>query len=248
MALNDWLSSPWIIGVLVSIVLVGGLFFYVQHKLAQQDHKLSTMVGLVSSVAGEMEFWKQQQRASGAGGSPPPHVRQMSIFQPSLIPVSEDEREDDDEEEDDDDEDFDDDEDDDDDDGGDNEESSDDDDFEPENLEPHVQVWTVHLGNPIPIEHDIEELKSNLSDDDDSEDDKTVVTKSAEEGAEAATEEERKEEAKDDLRTINITSLDFPVDYKKMSLPKLRSLAGEKGVADASKMKKQELLKHLGVE
>jgi len=55
-----------------------------------------------------------------------------------------------------------------------------------------------------------------------------------------------------DLKTISI-NLEDPhpdsLDYKKLSLPKLRSIVSEKGLAsDASKLKKNELLKLLGAE
>ena len=56
-----------------------------------------------------------------------------------------------------------------------------------------------------------------------------------------------------DLKSINITleetKTDKSVDYKKMALPKLRSVVSEKGLSsDSSKLKKNELLKLLGVE
>ena len=56
-----------------------------------------------------------------------------------------------------------------------------------------------------------------------------------------------------DFKTININLEDSnnnePLDYKKLSLPKLRSIVSEKGLsADSSKLKKQDLLKLLGVE
>ena len=55
-----------------------------------------------------------------------------------------------------------------------------------------------------------------------------------------------------DLKTINI-NLEEPnteiVDYKKLSLTKLRSIVVEKALSqDSSKLKKNELLKLLGVE
>jgi len=56
-----------------------------------------------------------------------------------------------------------------------------------------------------------------------------------------------------DLKTINIsleepTLLD-PVDYKKLPLPKLRTIVAERGLAeDAAKMKKNELLKLLSID
>jgi hypothetical protein len=55
-----------------------------------------------------------------------------------------------------------------------------------------------------------------------------------------------------DLKTISITDLEDTnkkTDYKKMSITKLREIAVEKGiVSDASKLKKNDLLKLLGDE
>jgi len=54
-----------------------------------------------------------------------------------------------------------------------------------------------------------------------------------------------------DLGEDNHHSEEFNIDYKKLQLPKLRSIAVEKGLAsntDASKLKKPELLKLLGSE
>jgi hypothetical protein len=55
-----------------------------------------------------------------------------------------------------------------------------------------------------------------------------------------------------DLKTININLDEIhadSVDYKKLPLPKLRSIVTDKGLADdASKLKKQELLKLLEAE
>jgi hypothetical protein len=56
-----------------------------------------------------------------------------------------------------------------------------------------------------------------------------------------------------DLKSINITleetKSEQSIDYKKMALPKLRSVISEKGLSkDSSKLKKNELLKLLGVE
>lgn len=56
-----------------------------------------------------------------------------------------------------------------------------------------------------------------------------------------------------DLKTINISleepTLIEPVDYKKLPLPKLRTIVAERGLTDdAAKMKKNELLKLLSVD
>jgi hypothetical protein len=53
------------------------------------------------------------------------------------------------------------------------------------------------------------------------------------------------------LKTININLEEHAesIDYKKVTLAKLRSIVAEKGLTnDASKLKKNELLKLLGVE
>ena len=55
-----------------------------------------------------------------------------------------------------------------------------------------------------------------------------------------------------DFKTININLEDSTtenIDYKKLSIPKLRSIVAEKKLlTDTSKLKKPELLKLLGVE
>ena len=56
-----------------------------------------------------------------------------------------------------------------------------------------------------------------------------------------------------DLKTINISleepTLLEPVDYKKLPLPKLRTIVAERGLTDdAAKMKKNELLKLLSID
>ena len=66
--------------------------------------------------------------------------------------------------------------------------------------------------------------------------------------------EETKFTSTSDFKTISINlgdDLAETIDYKKLQLPKLRSIAVEKGLAsnsDASKLKKQDLLKLLGAE
>jgi hypothetical protein len=66
--------------------------------------------------------------------------------------------------------------------------------------------------------------------------------------------EEPKFASTTDLKTISINlgdDLEETIDYKKLQLPKLRSIVVEKGLAansDVSKLKKPELLKLLGAE
>jgi hypothetical protein len=67
-----------------------------------------------------------------------------------------------------------------------------------------------------------------------------------------------KEEKNDNIKSMDFKSINItleetkpeqPLDYRKMAIPKLRSIVAEKGLSsDSSKLKKNELLKLLGVE
>ena len=64
-------------------------------------------------------------------------------------------------------------------------------------------------------------------------------------------EENKDDLAESELKTININLEEHTdsLDYKKLPLPKLRSIVSEKGLStDSNKLKKNELLKLLGVE
>jgi len=61
----------------------------------------------------------------------------------------------------------------------------------------------------------------------------------------------------DNIKSMNLKSIHInleetkseSMDYRKLALPKLRSVVTEKGLtSDASKLKKNELLKLLGIE
>jgi len=94
---------------------------------------------------------------------------------------------------------------------------------------------------------DLEVLEDNLSD-----------TQSVELNGELLSAEEKNDGnlLTSDFKTININLEDSnnesnneSIDYKKLSLTKLRSIVSEKGLSlDSSKLKKQDLLKLLGVE
>jgi cobalamin biosynthesis protein CobT len=89
----------------------------------------------------------------------------------------------------------------------------------------------------------LEVLEDNLSD-----------TQSVDLNGELLSAEEKNDEnlLTSDLKSININleeSNNETIDYKKLSLTKLRSIVSEKGLStDSSKLKKQDLLKLLGVE
>ena len=99
---------------------------------------------------------------------------------------------------------------------------------------------------------DLEELDDNLSDNHSENGDFIKFEEKLDDINEEETVNEILNISSSELKTINI-NLEEPhsdtIDYKKLALPKLRSIVSEKGLStDTSKMKKNELFKLLGVE
>jgi hypothetical protein len=270
--LTPILSIPFLLSLGISLILIGfvGVFFY--QKITEQNHKISSMVDLISTMAEEMNYIRSRVQSGGAVTPLPSTTtaQQIPFFNsqenPNLIHVSDDEgeSEEDDESEDEDD----DDEDDDDEDDDDDEEDSDDED-EQENV--RVINISDSLLHSIEESGDVEEIPSEDNDDmddssddeDDLDDDKSSVSSEVEHKEVEViklnkTMEEPQEFEPESLLDIDATLLKsihmtFPtdenIDYKKLSLNKLRQIVSGKNLSsDSSKLKKQDLLKLLGVE
>jgi len=100
---------------------------------------------------------------------------------------------------------------------------------------------------------DIKVVKLNISDDEEDED----VYDKLDDIDEAEDIELRENDLEEQIPDISddyieqVLDLKYEIDFKKLQLPKLRSIVVEKGLAnntDVSKLKKNELLKLLGVE
>jgi hypothetical protein len=276
--------------------------------MSQQDHKISSMVSLISSLAEE-----SQQNNNTHGGFIPslPPVAPAPASAPAsssnnflsnhLIHVSDDEEEDSDSESESES------------DSSDSEsdgsesdgsESSDSDDEKSVNdvktitilsedlaKEDNTNTIIFEVGDVDEVGGDIDDI-DNLDNLDDNEDDNSlfemdelqfeapdsVVSVVNAEKGEINVEEHAAEDIKsiyldqpsvDEItdfsifKTINISSLDESVnnvennnnskifetsDYKKMSITRLREIISKQGVSDASKLKKSDILKMLGVE
>jgi len=242
MALTDVFTSPFFISFVITL-LVGFLGVYITQKLYQQNHKITTMFEIVSTLAGEVQTLRSQLmfgsmgNVGGAGGlihQPQPQVVLSEEQNIKLISVSDDEdgeegedEDQEDSEEEEDDENSDDAEEDLGEDSDDDQEDSEEDDEEDgtkesigeiEELEEELHVKKINL-------EDIEEL--HIEEDESPDFDNIIKSISVE-----------------DTIDLGLKSFDVEFDYKKASLGKLKSLAMEKGlVKDASKMKKQDLLK-----
>jgi len=309
MSLSDIFSIPFLICLSICILLIGCSSIYFYQKISQQDHKISSMVSLISSLAEE-----SQQNNNAHGGfisSPPQVIPSPAIVHPHvsssfhsnhLIHVSDDENDDsesesesessDSESETD---------------AG-SEESSDSDDEKSVNDTKTITIFSEDLAKEdttttlfeLDEVDELDEENENENDDDDkslfemdelhfevSKDDNhdvndttivvndTVVSEEVSEQVNDVAVEDIKsihldQPSVDEItdfsifKTINISSLDESVnnggetnntskifettDYKKMSITKLREIVSKQGVSDASKLKKSDIFKMLGVE
>ena len=268
-----------ILGVLVLISAL--LVVYFESKMREQNHKMASMLNLITNVVDEMNAIKihlnRQPISSGGSQLQSSNLERndIHIVKTDLITVSDDSASESDNESE-----------------NSNEESSDsesDNGYE-SNSEDIQDIQDIdNIREVIDIsknnEHnDIKILKLNLSlsniDEDENENEDKDVNEidlnelddlddlddgsSSDSTSVASNEEpvEIQEENDNDvldisklnLKTINISNLEetknqYYVDYKKFTLSKLRSIVVEKElVADSSKLKKNELLKLLGVE
>jgi hypothetical protein len=243
------------LGILVLVVAL--LVVYFESKMRDQNHKIASMLSLVSTLAEDMNGVKMglnQLAATRMGGSFPQKFEQP--LENSRVPYKQESKlievsdgEDDDDEEDDDDIDIDEEI-----DTDEEDEEEDDDDDDEESNHDVVKVLKMNINNDDEFESLSED--NNLELDDELSEVQSLSSKSSklsdklEETIHGKTLQEPLNIS--DLKTISI-NLEEPhqdsLDYKKLSLPKLRSIVSEKGLAsDASKLKKNELLKLLGSE
>ena len=276
MAISDIFSTSFLFSIAIIIILIGGIFAYVSYRMGEQDHKLNSMLGLVSTMAEESQFFRSklsmlQQKLSMQELPAVDKIQYVSQMMggktEELIDVSDEEE--DDEEEDDEEEDNEEDIDIDDSEGS---EKDEDEDGEEEVLnlkDEYIKKLNLTLTNDelntnIPYEEidvgdESNEESSNLAGFD-STLEETDIHLSQENHTSTSDELKHDEEF---LKNVSITDFGEGTislgeiedihttkpDYKKMSLNKLREAVVSKGViADASKLKKNEILKLLGDE
>jgi hypothetical protein len=260
-SLADLFSPTFLMFLGILVLVVALLVVYFESKMRDQNHKIASMLSLVSTLAEDMNRVKMglnQLAVTRMEGSFPQNFEQPLENsrvpykqETKLIEVSDGEDDDDDDEEEEE---------------GDDDYDDDCDDIDSEDDESKHNVVKVLKMN-ITTDHDFENLSENnleLDDldeeldelDDELSEVQSLSSKSSklsnklEETVYGETLQEPLNTS--DLKTISI-NLEEPhpdsLDYKKLSLPKLRSIVSDKGLAsDASKLKKNELLKLLGAE
>jgi hypothetical protein len=253
------------------VLVVALMVLYYESKMRDQNHKIASMLSLVSTLAEDMNGVKMGMnhlaRTTFQAPLDPLNTAFISSDENKLITVSDDENDSD---SDDEDASLESDEDansvaesvstfeinDNDNDNGetsDEGESSEDNDLSSHN---EVKVLKLNISNGDDEDENVDDLEE--LDDQEDLDDSLSETSNLETSEYVEEQTELMENLEDlnegpisasDLKTININLEEPPLDYKKLPLTKLRSIVAEKGLsADASKLKKNELLKLLGAE
>ena len=252
-SLTDLFNPTFLMFLGILVLVVALLVVYFETKFREQNHKISSMLSLVSSLAEEVNGSKMIIHQLTMNHQPQnqqffqyeqPNLEKRIVQNDNLILVSDDEE---DSEADDSDSDA----------ASEisiDESVDDDDDDDSDNS-------VIELGN----NNDVKVLKLNISE---HKDDSSASGDDLEEmddlddlddlddssTSSVSIKEEKNDNIKSmDLKSINITleetKPEQPLDYRKMALPKLRSVVAEKGLSsDSSKLKKNELFKLLGVE
>jgi len=257
--ISEIFSTSFLFSVAIIIIAVGGLFAYFNYRLSENNHKMQAMMGLVSTMAEEMQYFRSKIHSNPITTNNNdthivPNFLGGSNNEDELIEVSDSEIEEDDDELD-----------------AEEDEETDDDLSEAQETDDDLSD----------AEETDEDLEDDLSEAESlEEDNKKIIKIDIDLGAtnEMSFDSEEIEDTNNstnmnDLNLSNLEDLDVSLksiaidmdlsnigdtnitinkekdDYKKMSLNKLRDLVCEKGlVKDASKLKKNELLKLLGAE
>jgi len=265
---SDLFNPSFLMFLGILVLSLSVLVIYFESKIRDQNHKISSMLSVVSSLAEELNGVKYGlNHLSLTGGSDirnntvnqPSHLEQTQMFfnRNNLITVSDDEASENDSENDNE---------------IDDDELSEVDDFDNES-NGSSEIDDLSIDNFIDVNNDIKFLNLNVSSNtfDIDETDEVSVADSVSsknsslngiysENILSLPNDDIKEESQPnlsentslDLKTININLEEHieSIDYKKCSLTKLRSIISEKGLfsGDISKLKKPELLKLLGLE
>jgi hypothetical protein len=270
MAFSDIFNTSFFILLGIILLGLGLLVLYYENKMRDQNHKIQSMLDLVSVLANEMNtmkmsqmFEKSEQPIENTQEKPLGkiiHYNNYSNLNNDLIVVSDDdddksiddiieitsnndesesesesEKSESEEEESEEDEDE-----------SDEEENEDESDEEENDSDVDIlEISDLNMENKNEDESDVEDITFNNS----------VKILKLEHPIEdnESTKNESKEDIFSNLKQIHIDGdslkIDDSLDYKKMSVQKLRTIVINKGLAeDASKLKKHDILKLLEVE
>lgn len=230
MGLFDIFSTSFLITIAITMLALCLMFLYFSQKLSEQDHKISSMVDLVTTMAQEIHLLKNTSHSNEVhypsdltNNITPTLVTKHN----ELIEVSDEESEDEDEDE----------------------ESEEDEDDEDDDEASEDEDDASLKDEPIELNIEINDLE-NIDDLEDINSIQTVNNNVEQFEKDSATLEPSLGDLSE-LKTISMSDNNHDnhdTDYKKMSVDKLRHVVVEKGlIVDASKLKKKDLLKLLGL-
>ena len=245
MGIFDIFSTSFLFSIAIILLICGGIFTYFSYKIDKQDHKLTSMVNLVSILAEDLQFVKNQLNKNVDKNVS--KIQMIDKVNSDLISVSdvEDDVEDDDEDDDEDDEDD------------DEDDDEEEDDTENNTYPLHAEeLMTYSFKNLSTNETSIKENNNGLDEI------KTIHLEnpiSFEETNISLSNDKHNDLNNNDMSFLkNVTMPDFENaenvedlqgSYKKMPINKLREVIVSKGVvSDASKLKKNEILKMLELD
>jgi hypothetical protein len=260
MALSDILTVPFLLSLGITLLLVGIVGFFFAQRLQEQNHKITSMFGLVTTMAEEMNFIRGRLQIMSYQGPIPQGEGSYKLDstqnfgnleeEGNLIHVSDGESEEDledDEDEDDNDDDE--------------EEEDDDEDEEPEIIElshdPNGEIKVINFAEMLQSNEESEENDNNseeLGDLDELDETEDLDDENDGDNSDNSDENQIKSSDLEFIKSIDISNLEESgeknsVDYKKMSVNKLKEIAVSKGLLnDNSKATKTAILKLLGSE
>ena len=236
MGLFDIFSTSFLITIAITMLALCLMFLYFSQKLSEQDHKISSMVDLVTTMAQEIHLLKNTSHTSEVhypsdltNNVAPTLVTKHN----ELIEVSDDDE---------------------------SLDSDSDSNASLASLEDELDDSDSELDDESLASLEEDELNDvnslNIDEDEHVELEHLEDIDSIQNVNNNVEEDKDKEEVKEqslgdlsDLKTISMSdSNNHDTDYKKISVDKLRHVVVEKGlVVDASKLKKKDLLKLLGL-
>jgi hypothetical protein len=240
--MNCFSTIPYITFLGFTLLLIIGITIFLIRRMNNQNQKFSSIIGVVTTMADELN--KIKSFISNGFTSKPSDVKEIHL-QNNLIHVSEDEDEE--EEEDDDDEDE----------NDDDEEDEDDDDEDDDDEDDDVIKDNIIINEKIDdIKYIQIDAKEDFNSIDISNEENIIVQGSVKEEIpqevtiqEDTIQEDTIQEDTIQEDTISADTIQEKIDYKKLTLQKLRSIVSKKRlVDDSSKMKKNELLQLLEKE
>jgi hypothetical protein len=258
-SLADLFNPTFLMFLGILVLVVALLVVYFESKMREQNHKIASMLSLVSTLAEDMNGVKIGLNHLALRGGSNLNVplrenlgnSELVLSANNLIEVSDGEDEDEEEEEND----------------LENSDTDSEDEDEDED-EDDIKIVKLQVSNEDLEDNDSYEEANNLEFDIDEELDADLEPEITNDYVEEVLElkydiepeqilEESVIPSSSDLKTISVnlgeenTQPEDNIDYKKLQLAKLRSIVVEKGLtnnSDASKLKKPELLKLLCAE